>query len=73
VLTQAIEFLPSGSHLIVEAFTELHSTIHSGPAPNRFAIAGELKQFNSRLRVLTYSEDWRTSKRHTARLFAQTI
>jgi SAM-dependent methyltransferase len=72
LIPRACAWLNRGGALIVEAFTETHRAHFGKPASDRrVAYAGELPTLlPDGMRVVAYSEGWRTSGRHTARLWA---
>jgi len=72
LIRRACAWLKPGGALLVEAFTETHRARFGKPAADRrVADAGELPRLlPDGMRVVAYSEGWRTSGRHTARLWA---
>ena len=72
LIPRACAWLSRGGALIVEAFTETHRAHFGKPASDRrVAYAGELPRLlPDGMRVVAYSEGWRTNGRHTARLWA---
>jgi SAM-dependent methyltransferase len=72
LIPRACAWLNRGGALIVEAFTETHRAHFGKPAADRrVAYAGELPTLlPDGMRVVAYSEGWRTNGRHTARLWA---
>ena len=72
LIPRACAWLKPGGALLVEAFTETHRAHFGKPASDRrVAYAGELPRLlPDGMRVVAYSEGWRTSGRHTARLWA---
>ncbi|MCL6536167.1 MAG: class I SAM-dependent methyltransferase [Armatimonadetes bacterium] len=72
LIRRACAWLKPGGALLVEAFTETHRARFGKPAADRrVADAGELPTLlPDGMRVVAYSEGWRTSGRHTARLWA---
>ena len=72
LIRRACAWLKPGGALLVEAFTETHRAHFGKPAADRrVAYAGELPRLlPDGMRVVAYSEGWRTSGRHTARLWA---
>jgi SAM-dependent methyltransferase len=72
LIRRACAWLKPGGALIVEAFTATHRAHFGKPAADRrVAYAGELPRLlPDGMRVVAYSEDWRASGRHTARLWA---
>jgi SAM-dependent methyltransferase len=72
LITRACAWLKPGGALLVEAFTETHRAHFGKPASDRrVAYAGELPTLlPDGMRVVAYSEGWRTNGRHTARLWA---
>jgi hypothetical protein len=72
LIPRACAWLNPGGALIVEAFTETHRAHFGKPASDRrVAYAGELPTLlPDGMRVVAYSEGWRTNGRHTARLWA---
>jgi SAM-dependent methyltransferase len=72
LIPRACAWLNPGGALIVEAFTATHRAHFGKPASDRrVAYAGELPTLlPDGMRVVAYSEGWRTNGRHTARLWA---
>jgi SAM-dependent methyltransferase len=70
VLQSAITRLPPGATVLIEAFTEEHARKLGKPTPQRFTKRNELPTLFPELTAVQYSEDWRDSGRHTARLQA---
>jgi len=72
LIPRTCAWLNPGGALLVEAFTETHRARFGKPASDRrVAYAGELPTLlPDGMRVVAYSEGWRTSGRHTARLWA---
>jgi len=72
LIPRACAWLNRGGALIVEAFTATHRAHFGKPASDkRVAYAGELPRLlPDGMRVVAYSEGWRTNGRHTARLWA---
>jgi SAM-dependent methyltransferase len=72
LIPRACAWLKPGGALIVEAFTATHQAHFGKPASDRrVAYAGELPRLlPDGMRVVAHSEGWRTSGRHTARLWA---
>jgi len=72
LITRACAWLKPGGALLVEAFTETHRARFGKPASDtRVALPDELPSLlPDGMRVVAYSEGWRTNGRHTARLWA---
>lgn len=72
LIQQACNWLKPGGVLLIEAFTIKHRARFGRPASDlRTAKAGELQQLiPPTMRVVDYSEGWRSNGRHTARLWA---
>jgi hypothetical protein len=72
LIPRACAWLNPGGALIVEAFTATHRAHFGKPASDRRVVyAGELPTLlPDGMRVVAYSEGWRTNGRHTARLWA---
>jgi hypothetical protein len=72
LIPRACAWLKLGGALLVEAFTATHRAHFGKPAADRrVAYAGELPRLlPDGMRIVAYSEGWRTSGRHTARLWA---
>jgi SAM-dependent methyltransferase len=71
LLLEAIKHLPAGATLIVETFTTVHQERFGKPSPARALQPGELRELAGSMEVIHYSEEWRSSGRHTARLEAR--
>lgn len=72
LLARACAWLNKGGMLLVEAFTETHRAHFGKPARGKRVVrAGELPRLLPKgMRVVAYSEAWRSNGRHTARLWA---
>ncbi|MFT0745129.1 class I SAM-dependent methyltransferase [Synechococcus sp. RC10B2] len=72
LIARACAWLKPGGALLVEAFTATHRARFGKPASDtRVAQPDELPSLlPDGMRVVAYSEGWRTSGRHTARLWA---
>lgn len=75
LVSRACAWLNCGGMLLVEAFTETHRARFGKPASHRRVVgAGELPRLLPEgMRIVAYSEGWRTNGRHTARLWAVRI
>lgn len=71
LLRRIPKWLSKGGRLLVETFTETHRASFGRPSSERWVLRpNELPQWVHPLQVIDYSEAWRTSGRHTARLKA---
>ncbi len=72
LVQQACAWLKPNGSLLVEAFTTEHRARYGKPASDQRVVhPGELPNLlPASLRVIHYSEAWRTNGRHTARLWA---
>jgi tellurite methyltransferase len=68
ILVRAMQKLPSGATVIIEAFTELHWERFGKPRPDRFVRQHELPKLFPELTTISYTEGWQESGRHTAQL-----
>jgi len=73
LIRRACAWLNPRGMLLVEAFTEAHRARYGKPASDRrIARSGELPRLlPDDMRLVAYSEGWRTNGRHTARLWAE--
>jgi SAM-dependent methyltransferase len=71
ILTEAIQWLPSGATVMIEAFTDEHANKFGKPGPTRRVASGELPKLFPRLEAIIFDEGWRENGRHTARFIGK--